>query len=161
MLNMKYVKLEKNQKIYENLIITRRKFTASKTQEQYYAYELKYEIKNRKVTVNFSSADKGGYELIDMVYDGAEKVYLLVDSGESFKFNGYLAVSFDEDMMYSAKISPREATDRANLENILRKEDILERKRREELDNQYNQDEKEVSEEMKNSETVEDSEEQE
>lgn len=127
MLNVK-VKLEKNQKIYENLRIRRKKFVGKSTGKEYYAYVLKYELKGHEVEVNFKTPDRGGYSVLDIVFDGTKKAYLLVEKlgDEKRPIMGYRAVSFDDDgFMYDCKISPRESTDGSNLLNIIRREDFL------------------------------------
>ncbi len=129
-MNIKDVRLENNQKIYESFEIKRKPFYGSKTGDLYYGYSIKSMLKNHNVTVNVKCKDNVGYKTLDIVFDGANKVYLMTVKSKIEKnvFTTYYAVSLDDDgTLTRANIVPAAQSDQDILFNLLEKADMVDR----------------------------------
>lgn len=135
MLNIQ-TKLLKNQKIYEDLLITRKSFVGSKTGVKYYSYMIKSDLKGEEVIVNFRCPknDPVGYKNLARVFQDADKVYLLVTTDIAYngvKTQTYSAISFDENGLASrGNILPSATSDKDLLADLLDRVDYFDRLRR-------------------------------
>lgn len=137
MLNIQ-TKFAKNQKIYEDLKISRKPWRGSKTGELYYSYLIEAELKGDTVLINFRCPknDPIGYKNLDRVFKGVDNVYLMVQTDTGF--NGQLtksfcAISFDDVGLSSrGTLLPAATSDRNLLDDVLERLDYLDRLKRQE-----------------------------
>lgn len=85
-------------------------------------------LRGRKVRVSLVSTDAGGYDLLDIVFNGADSVelwrkpYSMKDEKGKITASGftYSVVSLDEDeTVYTAQVKPSRKSDKALLEKII------------------------------------------
>lgn len=117
-----------NVKETENKIyIEREKFTSNG--KEYYNYILKGKVRDKDVKVDFAPKDKGGYEVLDLVFDTNSKAELIVSeesmtdsAGKTMKYAVYTAQTIDEDgIVYACNVKPARDSDKALLGMILSK----------------------------------------
>lgn len=146
-MTIKELRLEKNQKIYEQFEIKRKSFIGSKTGERYYGYHIKGMLKGHPVKVNIKCKDNAGYKMLDIVFDGANKVYLMTTKAQIDKniFTTYYAVSIDEEdgTLIRANIVPLAQSDQDTLFALLQKADLMDRLARKEAAEALEQEEEE------------------
>lgn len=116
-----------------NFIITREPIKGAngkqlKTQEGrlYYAYLLHGKLRGRPVKVDFSPKDKGGYELLDLVFDVAPKAELYITevtqeiNGTKQKRTVYTVNTVDENgQIWKSEVKPTRASDRDMLAMLI------------------------------------------
>ena len=116
-----------------NFIITRESIKGAngkqlKTQDGrlYYAYLLHGKLRGRPVKVDFSPKDKGGYELLDLVFDVAPKAELYITevtqeiNGTKQKRTGYTGNTVDENgQIWKSEVKPTRASDRDMLAMLI------------------------------------------
>lgn len=85
----------------------------------YFAYLLHGKLRNRPVKVDFSPKDKGGYELLDLVFDVSPKAELNISevvqemNGVKNRRTVYTVNTVDDDgIVWKAEIKPTRASDR-------------------------------------------------
>ena len=96
--------------------------------KEYYSYFIKGHIRGREVRIGVIPPDKGGYVVLDIVYDKAMKAELVItpfsmknDAGETISGNTYSVRSFDEaGEEYECKIKPARTSDKELLKMYLR-----------------------------------------
>ncbi|MDR2202345.1 MAG: hypothetical protein LBP26_06285 [Clostridiales bacterium] len=95
------------------------KLIKTKNGLQIYNYKVHGNIRGRETKIDFSGSDKGGFEPLDIVYNGTDKAELSVIEYE-FDNNGkkqfgvrYVASSFDEDdgVLYKSVVRPSRKSD--------------------------------------------------
>lgn len=98
------------------------KFIKTKTGEPIYNYVLPCEIRGRKVNIDFITIDKGGFEVIDLVYfdnDKAEMSIIVTEmtrDGKKSAYTSYVVKSLDENgVELKCNIKPARKSD----ENLL------------------------------------------
>lgn len=116
-----------------NFVITREPIKGAngkqlKTQDGrlYYAYLLHGVLRNRPVKVDFSPKDKGGYELLDLVFDVSSKAELFITevtqeiNGVKQKRTVYTVNTVDENgQIWKSEIKPTRTSDRDMLAMLI------------------------------------------
>lgn len=116
-----------------NFVITREPIKGAngkqlKTQDGrlYFAYLLHGKLRNRPVKVDFSPKDKGGYELLDLVFDVAPKAELFITevvqemNGVKSRRTVYTVNTVDEKgKIWKAEIKPTRTSDRDMLAMLI------------------------------------------
>lgn len=116
-----------------NFIITREPIKGAngkqlKTQDGrlYYAYLLHGKLRGRPVKVDFSPKDKGGYELLDLVFDVTPKAELYITevtqeiNGAKQKRTVYTVNTVDENgQVWKAEVKPTRVSDRDMLAMLI------------------------------------------
>lgn len=110
----------------EKLLIERETYKG-KDGKDYWSYFMRGKVRNRDVKVDFAARDQGGYEVLDIVFDGAETAELIMhdeemtdDSGKSTKYTVYEVQNVDADgTVYSCKVKPQRDSDKSLLTMIL------------------------------------------
>lgn len=110
--------------------ISRELFTSKKTGKDGYTYFLEGEVRGRKVKAKVVPKDKGGYEVLDIIYDGAMACDLRIEqgemenekTGEKIKFESYVVYSKDPVTgdEFDLKVKPEKDSDKAKFKFILR-----------------------------------------
>lgn len=92
----------------------------------YRNYFIKGRVRGRDVKVDLSPADAGGYEVLDIVFNGMPAAEFHVvpreftgNDGKKVFLTGYEVRSEDEDGTYSCGVRPREKSDDALLAMLL------------------------------------------
>ncbi len=116
-----------------NFIITREPIKGAngkqlKTQDGrlYFAYLLRGKLRNRSVKVDFSPKDKGGYELLDLVFEVSPKAELFITevveerNGVKQKRTVYTVNTVDENgQIWKSEVKPTRASDRDMLAMLI------------------------------------------
>ena len=116
-----------------NFVITREPINGAngkqlKTQDGrlYFAYLLHGKLRNRTVKVDFSPKDKGGYELLDLVFDVSPKAELVISevvqemNGVKSRRTVYTVNTVDENgQLWKAEIKPTRTSDRDMLAMLI------------------------------------------
>ena len=111
----------------ENKIMVERETFTSKDKE-YFAYFIKGRIRSKEVKIGIIPPDKGGYTVLDIVFNDAMACELTVtpfemktDNGQVIKGNTYAVKSVDENGdVYECQVKPARASDKALLNMLLR-----------------------------------------
>lgn len=110
------------------LLVYREKFISKERRQKYWGYFVTGMLRGHKVRVSLVSTDAGGYDLLDIVFNGADSVelwrkpYTLKDADGKITGSGftYSAVSLDEDgTVYSAQLKPSRKSGKSFLEKII------------------------------------------
>ena len=110
------------------VLVYREKFISKERRQKYWGYFVVGMLRGRKVRVSLVSTDAGGYDLLDIVFNGADSVelwrkpYTLKDANGDITASGftYSVVSLDEDeTVYTAQVKPSRKSDKALLEKII------------------------------------------
>ena len=110
------------------VLVYREKFISKERRQKYWGYFVVGMLRGRKVRVSLVSTDAGGYNLLDIVFNGADSVelwrkpYTLKDANGDVTASGftYSVVSLDEDeTVYTAQVKPSRKSDKALLEKII------------------------------------------
>ena len=116
-----------------NFVVTREPIKGAngkqlKTQDGrlYFAYLLHGKLRNRPVKVDFSPKDKGGYELLDLVFDVSPKAELYITevtqeiNGTKSKRTVYTVNTVDENgQIWKSEIKPTRTSDRDMLAMLI------------------------------------------
>ena len=95
------------------VLVYREKFISKERRQKYWGYFVTGLLRGRKVRVSLVSTDPGGYDLLDIVFNGADSVelwrksYTLKDEKGNTTSTGftYSVVSLDEDgTVYTAQV---------------------------------------------------------
>ena len=101
--------------------------TYQKDGQDFFSYFVKGKIRGKEVKARMSPSDMGGYDLLDIVFLTDETAELVITPGEMKDENGntinfisYECRNVDKETgeMYSAKIKPQRASDKAILEML-------------------------------------------
>lgn len=92
----------------------------------YYAYLLRGKLRGRDVKVDFSPKDKGGYELLDLVFDVSPKAELNITevvqemNGVKSRRTIYTVNTVDEDgQIWKSEVKPSRTSDRDTLAMLI------------------------------------------
>ena len=96
--------------------------------KQYFSYFIRGTVRGKDVKVAIVPPDKGGYVVLDIVFDGAMEAELVVipyemkdDNGKTIKGNNYAVRSYDDDgTVYECKVKPFRYSDKNILDMLLR-----------------------------------------
>lgn len=96
--------------------------------KQYFSYFIKGTVRGRNVKAAVVPPDKGGYAVLDIVFDGAMEAELVLtpyemkdDKGKTIKGETYSVRSTDEDgEIYECKIKPYRTSDKSLMNMLLR-----------------------------------------
>ena len=96
--------------------------------KEYFSYFIKGVVRGRNVKAAVIPPDKGGYAVLDIVFDGEMEAELVVmpfeikdEHGKVIKGNTYMVRSYDEDgTVYECPIKPAKASDKSFLNMLLR-----------------------------------------
>lgn len=116
-----------------NFVVTREPIKGAngkqlKTQDGrlYFAYLLHGKLRNRPVKVDFSPKDKGGYELLDLVFDVSPKAELYISevtqeiNGTKSKRTVYTVNTVDGDgIVWKAEVKPTRTSDKDMLAMLI------------------------------------------
>ena len=95
------------------VLVYREKFISKERRQKYWGYFVVGMLRGRKVRVSLVSTDAGGYDLLDIVFNGADSVelwrkpYSMKDEKGKITASGftYSVVSLDEDeTVYTAQV---------------------------------------------------------
>lgn len=126
---------EKKEKIEEavaekNLKIEREPYVSKKTGKPGFTYYLKGTVRGRDVKAKVVPKDKGGFEVLDIIYDGAMACDLRIEhgemenekTGEKIKYDSYIVFSKDPATgdEFDLKVKPDKDSDKAKFKFILR-----------------------------------------
>ena len=111
----------------KNKIMVERETFESKGKE-YFSYFIKGVVRGRSVKAGVVPPDKGGYAVLDIVFDGAKEAELVInpfemkdESGKIVKGNSYLVRYYDEDgTVYECPIKPARRSDKTFFNMLLR-----------------------------------------
>ena len=110
------------------VLVYREKFISKERRQKYWGFFVVGMLRGRKVRVSLVSTDAGGYDLLDIVFNGADSVelwrkpYSMKDEKGKVTASGftYSVVSLDEDeTVYTAQVKPSRKSDKALLEKII------------------------------------------
>ncbi|MBQ8145499.1 MAG: hypothetical protein IJZ04_05305 [Clostridia bacterium] len=111
------------------LKIEREPYVSKKTGKPGFTYYLKGTVRGREVKAKVVPKDKGGFEVLDIIYDGAIACDLRVEKGEMknedgdiVKFETYTVFSKDPTTgeEFDLKVKPDKDSDKAKFKFILR-----------------------------------------
>ena len=111
------------------LKIEREPYVSKKTGKPGFIYYLKGTVRGREVKAKVVPKDKGGFEVLDIIYDGAIACDLRVEKGEMknedgdiVKFETYTVFSKDPTTgeEFDLKVKPDKDSDKAKFKFILR-----------------------------------------
>ena len=124
---------EKKEKIEEAvdrvLKIEREPYVSKKTGKSGFSYYLKGTVRGREVKAKVIPKDKGGFEVLDIIYDGViacdlrvEKGEMKNENGDIIKFETYTVFSKDPATgeEFDLKVKPDKDSDKAKFKFILR-----------------------------------------
>ena len=112
----------------ENIKINVERETFKSNGKEYFSYFIKGVVRGRNVKAAVVPPDKGGYAVLDIVFDGEMEAELVVnpfeikdEHGKTIKGNTYMVRSYDEDgTVYECPIKPAKASDKSFLNMLLR-----------------------------------------
>lgn len=112
----------------ENTKIKVERETFKSNGKEYFSYFIKGIVRGRNVKAAVVPPDKGGYAVLDIVFDGEMEAELVVnpfeikdEHGKTIRGNTYMVRSYDEDgTVYECPIKPAKASDKSFLNMLLR-----------------------------------------
>lgn len=112
----------------ENTRINVERETFKSNCKEYFSYFIKGVVRGRNVKAAVVPPDKGGYAVLDIVFDGEMEAELVVkpfemkdEHGKTITGNTYMVRSYDEDgTVYECPIKPAKASDKSFLNMLLR-----------------------------------------
>ena len=115
----------KELKTKDKLYLQRELFTGNDGKE-YYSYLLKGKVRGRDIKVDFAPKDKGGYEVLDIVFEvGAVELVIAEETmtsqdGKKTKYTTYKAIAYDEENSpFECGVKPSRDSDKALLKMLL------------------------------------------
>ena len=115
----------KELKTKDKLFLQRELFTGNDGKE-YYSYLLKGKVRGRDIKVDFAPKDKGGYEVLDIVFEVGQVELVIAEEtmtntdGKKTKYTTYKAVAYDEENSpYECGVKPSRDSDKALLKMLL------------------------------------------
>lgn len=95
--------------------------------KEYFSYFIKGNVRGRDIKAGVIPPDKGGYTVLDIVFDGQMEAKLIVTpfeikdvKGKTIKGNTYSVRSYDEDgTVYECPIKPARTSDKSFLSVII------------------------------------------
>ena len=102
--------------------------TFEKNDKTYFTYFIKGQVRGREVKVAIIPPDKGGYTVLDIVFEGAKEVKLDVrsftmknDKGEETVINTFNVVSLDDNgEVYECPVKAKNKSDKILLSMLTR-----------------------------------------
>lgn len=96
--------------------------------KEYFHYFIKGNVRGRDIKAGVIPPDKGGYTVLDIVFDGEMEAELIITpfeikdlKGKTIKGNTYSVRSYDEDgTVYECPIKPARTSDKSFLNMLLR-----------------------------------------
>ena len=96
--------------------------------KKYFSYFIKGNVRGRDIKAGVMPPDKGGYTVLDIVFDGEMEAELVITpfeikdvKGKTIKGNTYAVRSYDEDgTVYECPIKPARTSDKSFLNMLLR-----------------------------------------
>ena len=96
--------------------------------KEYFSYFIKGNVRGRNTKAGVVPPDKGGYTVLDIVFDGEMEAELVVnpfemkdEHGKTIKGNSYLVRSYDADgTVYECPVKPARTSDKTMLKMLLR-----------------------------------------
>lgn len=96
--------------------------------KEYFSYFIKGNVRGRNIKAGVVPPDKGGYTVLDIVFDGQMEAELVVnpfemkdEHGKTIKGNSYLVRSYDADgTVYECPVKPARTSDKTMLKMLLR-----------------------------------------
>ena len=112
----------------ENTKINAERETFKTNGKEYFSYSIKGVVRGRNVKAAVVPPDKGGYAVLDIVFDGEMEAELVVnpfeikdEHGKTIRGNTYMVRSYDEDgTVCECPIKPAKASDKSFLNMLLR-----------------------------------------
>ena len=112
---------------FPTLVLEREQFKGDDGQK-YWSYLVRGKARGRDVKVDFQPKDKGGYEPLDIVFNGEKTAELVMreevmtdDSGRKTKYMVYTARTVDEDgEVWDCAVKPARDSDKSLLSMILK-----------------------------------------
>lgn len=112
---------------FPTLVLEREQFKGDDGQK-YWSYMVRGKARGRDIKVDFQPKDKGGYEPLDLVFDGAKKADLVMreevmtdDNGRKTKYMVYTARTTDEDgEIWECGVKPARDSDKSLLAMLLK-----------------------------------------
>ncbi len=94
--------------------------------KEYFSYFIKGNVRGRDIKAGVIPPDKGGYTVLDIVFDGQMEAKLIVTpfeikdvKGKTIKGNTYSVRSYDEDgTVYECPIKPARTSDKSFLSRV-------------------------------------------
>lgn len=113
-------------KARNNLIVERETYEG-KDGKEYWSYFVRGNIRGREKKVDFVAADQGGYEVLDIIFEMADKAELSIREetmvnadGSKMTYTVYEVFNVDEDgEIYSYQVKPARKSDKALLTFLL------------------------------------------
>lgn len=116
--------------VSEKIEVCRESFVSKKTGSLLFNYFVRGTIRGREVKASLNPADNGGFDLLEIIFDGGDKAELLVKpyaitddkTGETISGNTYEVVCRDEngDVYLGCPVKPARPSDKAVLALIAR-----------------------------------------
>lgn len=97
--------------------------------KKYWTYHVNGEVRGKNVRVDFEAKDKGGYEVLDIIFDIKPTAELVVKedvminekTGEAIPFMVYIVRNFDENGdEYSYNLKPSQPSDKSLLQMLIK-----------------------------------------
>lgn len=117
--------MAKENSIKKQLFVEREKYT--KEGKDFFSYFVRGLIRGKEVKARMSPSDMGGYDILDIVFLTDEKAELIItpsemtgEDGRIVKFTSYECRNIDAEtgVVYSCKLKPQRASDKAILEML-------------------------------------------
>ena len=120
-------KVEKIEEQKTKLFVERESFTGSDGRT-YWNYVLRAKILNKEKNIHFSPKDKGGYGVLELLFELSDKAELVMttstmkdDAGKRTRYTSYKLVTYDEEETpYEATVKPTAESDKNLLVMVLR-----------------------------------------
>ena len=120
-------KVEKVEEQKTKLFVERESFTGSDGRT-YWNYVLRAKILNKEKNIHFSPKDKGGYSVLELLFELSDKAELVMttstmkdDAGKRTRYTSYKLVTYDEEEIpYEATVKPTAESDKNLLVMVLR-----------------------------------------
>ena len=118
--------VEKVEEQKVNIFVEREPFKGDDG-KQYWSYVLRGKIRDRAVKVDFAPKDKGGYEVLDILFDVQDKAELVItksvmqqSDGTKTKLTSFDLKTYEGEDVYECPVKPSKDSDKALLKMILR-----------------------------------------
>lgn len=116
----------KELKTKDKLFLQREPFVG-KDGKEYFSYVIRGKVRDRDVKIDFAPKDKGGYEVLDIIYEIGNKVELVMavetmksNDGTKTKYDTYKAVTdIGDGQKFECSIKPSQDSDKALLKMLL------------------------------------------
>lgn len=117
--------IEKQEEQRLKLFVEREGFVGSNG-EQYWAYVVKGQVRGRDIKIDFMPKDKGGYEVLDIVYSASPKAELIMcnetmtdANGKTTRYVSYKVLTKDALGELECGVKPSRDSDKALLTMLI------------------------------------------